>query len=74
MLLTNRQICLILDLFTKEFGPGYSDDIEIAQLQAKLSLMKSTIFNKPLKRENHNNPVCNICGGEHFDFECPDRE
>ena len=31
-------------------------------------------YNKPLKSENHKNPVCNICGKDHFDFECPDRE
>ena len=27
--------------------------------------------NQPLKRENHKK--CDICGGEHFGFECPNR-
>lgn len=39
MLLTNKEIFLILDLITKEHGFGYSKDPIVRQLQAKLSVM-----------------------------------
>jgi len=29
--------------------------------------------NQALTSENHKHPVCNICGGEHFGFECPNK-
>jgi len=32
------------------------------------------IWRQRMKRENHGiNSVCWVCGGSHFDFECPHR-
>ena len=39
MLLSVKEIQLILDLLRNKYGPGYSLDPAVAQLQAKLSVM-----------------------------------
>jgi hypothetical protein len=38
-MLTERQIIILLGILKQKYGFGYSDDPEIAQLQAMLSIM-----------------------------------
>lgn len=38
-MLNSKEILLILDLLKDRYGPGYSEDREVASLQAKLSIM-----------------------------------
>lgn len=52
MRLTAKEILTILDMISDKHGPGYSEDIEVGKLQAKLSIMLQVASEMERKAED----------------------
>lgn len=51
MILSKEEINLILELLREKYGPGYSEEKEVAVLQTKLSLMLEMCRLKDVHKE-----------------------